>query len=631
MKRWLPLTVRLAALAIVFSGWTARGGEETVWMAEQDDGQIVGPVDIAWSAEERLPMVAGKSLADAESQIRVLQPVRTSLALRGSVRLPNFYLEMIDGDRLPVRELSVAPADRLPGRFGALELWVVPDLLSTRLAGAEQRPVRVRTRWLRRLVQGEGEKSAEPGLPGTLRTSDGRVISFRTVRFEPGQVVALGEQGIVRAPLATVVELNLPTLDPWQAYCEQLVLLAPDLSVPLLRIHTPEGLTATLSPRGIRPQLAGEDAANQAGDGALAVQPAWALDPLTVVPTNVTCWERHRATEVPLDRLIPTSRQAGSILPAGRRPQRGSSVVGWPLVAGGAERRLGYGVAARSELSFPLPDSAVGFRTLVGLDRAAGDGGCAIGLVHGNAISEKPLYRSDFLIGSKTLVDTGLLPLNGARRLLLVADPAHAPRPAGADPLDIRDLLDWISPTVILDPARLLSAIQQSAPGGLPGWEDWSLPAEDLAQLQVEQGWQGAPAAAPSAEEQPPALVDRPLPAARFVAEVAPRDPFLALTRSIAVGREDRWLLVRVSGRSLSGGEAPHAQVRFRGAAVAEFSLPVADENHPAEPVALPWERFQGEQGELEILLFSLSERSRLQFGSVELTETLPTEPPPVE
>jgi len=67
------------------------------------------------------------------------------------------------------------------------------------------------------------------------------------------------------------------------------------------------------------------------------------------------------------------------------------------------------------------------------------------------------------LIGSGQVVDTGMRglagPKQGQHRLVLVADAAERDHPPTADPLDVRDILDWLEPTLLLDPAGLKQEI----------------------------------------------------------------------------------------------------------------------------------------------------------------------------
>ena len=139
----------------------------------------------------------------------------------------------------------------------------------------------------------------------------------------------------------------------------------------------------------------------------------------------------------------------------------------------------GLGTQASCAITFPLPAAARGFRSFVGLDQLAGDGGCAVARVFAGTTDGKPLYESKPLIGSSDIADTGRIDLaglsGGEKKLTLVSDAAHRGRPAGADPLDIRDFVDWLEPVLELDPAKLKSEIASRAFAAVPAWEGWSV------------------------------------------------------------------------------------------------------------------------------------------------------------
>jgi hypothetical protein len=125
-------------------------------------------------------------------------------------------------------------------------------------------------------------------------------------------------------------------------------------------------------------------------------------------------------------------------------------------------------VHAYCELQFELPSCVRAFQSQVGLDESVGRGGCARGLVYVNRVAPEPLYRSQPLIGSRQIAQTGTLPLagpaGGQHTLLLVADPIDRDFPPGADPLDIRDMVDWLEPLLELDLEQLKSEVQKRRP-----------------------------------------------------------------------------------------------------------------------------------------------------------------------
>ncbi len=118
----------------------------------------------------------------------------------------------------------------------------------------------------------------------------------------------------------------------------------------------------------------------------------------------------------------------------------------------------GFGVHAPCTLEFTLPACARAFRTRLGLDHAAGDGGCARGSVILDVGKRTTLSTSTLLAGPSGVVSTGSLPLavsEGSSRLILDADSVADDHPAGTDPLGIRDLVNWIEPLLELDPNQV--------------------------------------------------------------------------------------------------------------------------------------------------------------------------------
>ena len=162
--------------------------------------------------------------------------------------------------------------------------------------------------------------------------------------------------------------------------------------------------------------------------------------------------------------------------------QANRSVQGGLLNSGKQEYGWGLGVQAFSQLHFPLPAAVRSFRTRVGLDAAAGSGGCVRMRVYGGSTSEPPLFESPFLVGADKTLDVGPLPLKGPlqgqRELVLQVDPAHDGRPPGADPFDVRDLLDWLEPELELDPAALKAEVGRRLRNNPAAWDGWQVSVE---------------------------------------------------------------------------------------------------------------------------------------------------------
>ncbi|MDP7016384.1 MAG: NPCBM/NEW2 domain-containing protein [Pirellulaceae bacterium] len=190
------------------------------------------------------------------------------------------------------------------------------------------------------------------------------------------------------------------------------------------------------------------------------IHPAWSVDPLWVRFSQIRIRQSFAANETPLTRWRPIRVVQRSTLGPGLVWRSGSSVVGGRLRSAGREFGWGMGVHAENELHFELPSTAKSFRTLVALDGSVGDGGCARASIHLNDVESKPIYQSPILIGSKKVFETGELELTAeqdktgnanTRTLILVVRQQHDQRPTGADPLDIRDNVNWLEPLITLE------------------------------------------------------------------------------------------------------------------------------------------------------------------------------------
>jgi len=231
---------------------------------------------------------------------------------------------------------------------------------------------------------------------------------------------------------------------------------------------------------------------------------------------------------VPLSRVRPTASVSPPLQPW--RANRNS--YGKLFCSGGRKYGWGFGVHAYSELAFTLPQCATSFRASLGLDRIVDTGGCARARIFLGSASERPLYTSELLIGSKKVVDTGSIaigaPAKGPKRLVLQADTAHRDRPPGSDPLNIRDKLNWLDPVIGLDPAALQDAVRREALEQLHAWKEWTVKFDKRGGYNwAGHFWRG----------KPPGR-------GRFVKMIRAEKHPLVLSREITVGPGDNWLTV---------------------------------------------------------------------------------------
>jgi hypothetical protein len=386
-----------------------------------------------WERNSVSPRINGRALLDEKKPVRWLKHDQQREAPRLTA-----IVEFFGGDVLPGRVIEFR------GQNGESQLVVEPDAM---VRDAEVQPARqviVETRWVRRIVwqpAGKGDYQ-----PGTLLFSDGRKLRYRSLKFSGGSIELLTDEGRREVSLGEVAELHLPRRDPWEVYYEQLAVLSPKCTARLVQLQMTDGLRVTTSTdRMTVDTLPGGRYFRH------VVRPAWSVRPLVLDHPRVGVMRFFMPHEVPLSAILPERIVRRSVFGGSWQPRQGHNVRGGPLRSGGRTYGWGLGVQAHSEIYYALPSSARAFRSHLGLDESVGSGGCVRALVYANEPTGKPLFRSDVLVGSTKVIDTKKVWLKGHKQIVLVADAAHEGRPEGADPLDVRDALDWLEPVIELE------------------------------------------------------------------------------------------------------------------------------------------------------------------------------------
>ena len=591
-----------------------------------DGTRIEGRAIHDWGSATESP-----KLDDAE----LLNPARPLRWLRDATLPPPDlakdsagFIEMVTGDRLPGRLLG-----QDHGTLGGL--WGQWPCLRVEVEAAPplgQAYVRVLPQFVRRIVV--GRDSGRKFQRNTVFCTDGRRASYQALRWHNDVLKLLTEDGVRDIPLSDVAEIHWPAPDTWDALIDELALLSPDLASRLVRLESIRGVVVTGSesrfcvwaplvpakpgapapPPGTPPPTQTDHNPAQWYHG---VQPAWSLDPIWMpFPTIRSRWY-YAPTEVPLSRLQPVRAVERPLLATWPwRTDR--NVYGGPLVSGQQGYAWGFGVHAPTELWFDLPDFVRSFRTRAGLDHTVGQRGCARALVYWNEPSGRPLYESKHLVGSQEVVDTGRLSLGGQGggasgkgasrdapstrgRLVLVADSGDEGRPRGADPLDIGDMLDWLEPTLDLDPARLREEIQKRLPALIPAWHGWTVQVEGNGPLGVTSR-----------------VDDLERKGLAYFLGVDTGGRSLAISCRRAIGPKDNWLVVRV--RAVAEGAAPgKIEVRIDGRPIARFSVPAVGS---AVPALVPLKTFQGRTVQLALHYAPADRREQLEWHTLALAES---------
>ena len=317
------------------------------------------------------------------------------------------------------------------------------------------------------------------------------------------------------------------------------------------------------------------------------VQPVWSLDPLEIPFTRIRMRWSFRPEQVPLSRIPPSSAIRPPFLP--ERADR--NLDGQPLGSGGRMYAWGFAVHAYSELHFPLPKCAVAFHGRVGLDHSVAAGGCARGRVYVGSTKGPGAYESPLLTGSTGTASSVRAPIklldDAPRVLILQADPVNRGAPPRADPLNIRDSLDWLDPRLELDKPQLKRHVTPHIGPMLMLSKQWSV----RSVLRGACNW--------TSQFHQPAGLFRP----RFQTMVQAKGHPLRIGRKMKIEPGDKWLAVHVN----SVGEASPADnavvLQIAGRTIRAQKVPVKQSwrRNPA-PLLFSLAGYQGRTESLELI-----------------------------
>ena len=486
---------------------------------------------------------------------------------------PASWVETWTGDCLPGEVIRFVDPRESPYRIQPAH-WIVRTLTVSRPPQLElHAPIRVVAKAVRRIVW---QQTFRHYRAGTVVLTDGRQFEFRAARWEADSVNLLTESGPRTFSFTELAELNLPLLSPWTAYFDELAVVAPDPEDVLFQAEAAHGLVATTSWRRQRTIVPPDP--EKSVHWIHGIQPAWSLDVIWLPGSEIATRRFFAPWEVPLSRVIPDQvSQRSSLAQNGRPWQRDRSVEGTPLRCGAAAFGWGFGVHATNELHFPLPPFDVGFRCQVGLDQLAGDGGCVQARVLLDDAVRHVVYESPLLVGSDQTVgiDIGKLPGAAAqRRLILEMNEAHATRPVGADPLDIRDSADWLDPILVLDRPRLAETLVGRTERQIAAWSQWQIGNDPPPRLRFSHVWDELSDIEPAFR----------------LAVCVDGTVSLRLRQIRRLQPEDRFLVV-VASCPRQSAVPIHVRVSANRASLASFDVPVLDRNHlQLSPLVIPLE-----------------------------------------
>jgi hypothetical protein len=442
--------------------------------------------------------------------------------------------------------------------------------------------------------------------PSTAWLADGRTLTFHAWRWQGSGIRLLTDSGVHQVPLEELDEIHFPQAGSLETYFASLAVLLPQVQGRLLLCRAAGGLRATVSSDRLRLH----HPARGPDQTWFIVQPAWSLDALCLGESQASEWLALEPVELPLSWIAPVRSVHRAALSAPwQRWRLNANVQGGPLISGGQSHAWGFGVHGYHELEFALPAAVAAFRTGMGLDAGAGTGGSAEArLEYSSGPSAQPfitLYRSPTLVGSQAAPAQATVKLPGnleGARLRLVADSLVGRSPAGADPLDIRDLVDWLEPVIEFEPARLRLEVTRRLFDSLPGAGGWALDGPAGSAWQVINAWDPA---------------ERPLPA--FRPAIAALDGPLTFTRTLECNPGPRQLLLGVV-RSASRSSPVQVRITIDGQSIGSVSVPTRDERLGWRPLIVPIPDHGTSEVEVELRFVPTDSRSAFEWHGATIT-----------
>lgn len=588
---------------VVLAGFGSALAAEPRYVAAWSDGSLTTGDEIQnWQNQESQPKLGERLLFDPRNPAVWIRDTTLPAAEPAAA-----YIELFCGDCLPGRVVGFQESATPEGEALPAHLLIEPRTRLDLPGMPPRSTIRVLTAWIRRVVWTPRNNPLYQ--PGNVFLKSGRQLTYRAAHWQAASLRLLHDEGVTEVPFNDVAELHLPAHDTWEAHFSRLAVLCPGGAGRLVEVETADDLKLTASTERFQARSTGNGA--DPANWVHAVQPAWCLDALFLTHRRIRQRRYFSPDRVPLTWIEPSaSRHRADFSASWDRWHLDGSVQGTPLQNAGRAWGWGFGVHAHHELEFRLPKCVTGFRTWLGIDARAGDGGCVRGRVFAGADSGKPLldtplFESPTIAGSGRTIDTGLvkIPSTGtsATRLVLVADAAHSQRPAGADPLDIRDVFDWLEPQLELDRELLGAEVGKHAVAAVASLDGWAVEGDYGRAWRLVNRNLGGEREAPS-----------------FHLGILPLDGPLSLSRMmrIAPGGESLVILVSRSEQSASGSRV---EIRIDNRRIGLVPVPVTRSSGPASPIKVGVGEYQGRDLKLEIRLIPADERSVIDWRGVYL------------
>jgi len=426
-----------------------------------------------WPLPDRPFEVGGRQLFSAENPAVLVRDTKATS------KLDSAALVMTNGDVLNGLPQRLEPT---AGRNGEPALLQVQ--LEAGLTPVDGSTISVRADRVRRILA--RGRSLWPQPPaGTVVLADGRQLQARSIRWREYGLALLTESGILEANFPDIVDVVFPAADVLQGVLED-NLRAGAADRTIVRFSLSGGGVLTTSD-ATRVEERSRARGRQRIDVLYFVQPAWTRQSIAIREEDIS-WCGYRSENEALLPLMPDETLANRRLvgPLRSWSRSGSDVEVVPT-AGGREADLAVAAQAYSEIAFDLPPVAKSLSLAVGIAQHVRPGGCVICKIFADSAAGKLLWESGFLTGADEAKETGDIDVAGLKRVVLVTEFAHEGRPAGSDPLDIRDDVRWLRPVIELDLAKLTHPAALAAM--LPGVEAWRMDDAEWSRASIASQW----------------------------------------------------------------------------------------------------------------------------------------------
>ncbi len=445
--------------------------EQQTVIALLSDGRVIeGDQIVDWNDEKKSPRINGQVLTDANNPARLIYR-------RGvEVSRPVSYVRFANGDVLAGRVVGYVPGLDSGEDDARLVVEVAEPVGTAREARGQ---LEVWSAQVREVVW-DAQGSRGDLQPGMVRLADGRELMTEAIRWRADGLRVLGDSRVTSLTFGELAGFSLPAEQGASGpFVDWLVHARPERLIQSVLLSNGSVLTS-----GVDQTRLDSQGKRTERETVHLVQPIWSTRRIRLPMHEIAVWSIRRADEQPMSQLpheVLTQRSATGYAPA---PQLDRPVRGTVLTANGLASTQGIGLHATTQLALTLPASARSIWGVTGIDDAVGGGGCAMLSWHLTDQTSRlgdPPWKSGYMLGSGKPERFGPIDTGGKRFAVIHVSDGHNGRPAGADPLTIRDQVNVLSPLLRHDTATPPDTLA----GVMPGGHRWKV-AEGADRMLVE-------------------------------------------------------------------------------------------------------------------------------------------------